>query len=190
MNDGSTEGQRSPMDRRQRPTSPLDALRLSGQRTEVRRREEREGTFFTDRFDPIILAMIVTLLCLTIVDGVLTIELLDTNSEEINPFMEHLLTRGHVAFLLGKYVLTAIGLPLIVVYKSYPFCGTRFRVGFLLPIFIGLYVTLISYQLMLLQAGRIHSPPYATSDAKLTADPPSRGPVIDGFKNLPTRTLP
>jgi len=178
------------MDRRQRPTSPLDAFRRGGQRAQVRRSEERQGAFFIDRFDPVTLAMIVTLLCLTIADGVLTIELLDTNSEEINPLMQHLLTRGHSAFLLGKYVLTAMGLPLIVVYKNHPFCGTRFRVGFLLPVFIGLYVTLISYQWILLEAGRIHSPPSAASDAKLTAVSPPCALMIEVFKNLPTRTVP
>ena len=57
--------------------------------------------------------------------------------------MEYLSTRGPLAFLLGKYVLTAMGLPLIVVYKNYPMFGTRFRVGFLLPVFIGLYLVLI-----------------------------------------------
>jgi hypothetical protein len=190
MNYGSTDGQRGPIDRRRRPTSPLDAFRLGGQRAEVRRREERHGAFFVDWFDTVTLAMIVTLLCLTIADGVLTIELLDTNSEEINPFMQHLLTRGHHAFLLGKYVLTAGGLPLIVVYKHYPLFGTRFRVGFLLPIFIGLYVALISYQVMLLEVGRVHSPPIAGSDPNLTADSRSRAPTREVFGDLRTRTLP
>jgi len=190
MNDSSTGGQRGPLDRRQRPTSPLDALRLGGRRAQVRRSEERQGAFFIDRFDPVTLAMIVILLCLTIADGVLTIELLDTNSEEINPVMQHLLTRGHSAFLLGKYVLTAVGLPLIVVYKYHPFCGTRFRVGFLLPAFIGLYVALISYQLTLLEAGRIHSPPITGSDANCTANSRSRAPTGDVFENLRTRTVP
>jgi membrane protein implicated in regulation of membrane protease activity len=91
---------------------------------------------------------------LTIADGVLTIELLDTNSEEMNPIMAHLLLQGYQAFLLGKYILTAAGLPFIVVYKNYPMFGTRFRIGFLLPIFVGLYVVLIFYQARLLGVGR------------------------------------
>jgi len=190
MKDSPTEGQRSPTDRRRRPTSPLDVFRIGGRRAKVRRREERHGAFFVEWFDAITLAMIVTLLSLTIADGVLTIELVDTNSEEVNPLMEHLLTRGHLTFLLGKYVLTAVGLPLIVVYKNYPFFGTRFRVGFLLPVFIGLYVALVSYQWMLLQAGRIHSPPIASSDAALTADSRSRVSIIEESGNLRTRKLP
>ena len=98
------------------------------------------GHFFVDRFDALTLAVIVTLLMLTIADGVLTIELLDTNSEEMNPIMARLIVHGQQAFLIGKYILTAAGLPFIVVYKNYPMFGTRFRIGFVLPIFVGLYI--------------------------------------------------
>jgi hypothetical protein len=174
-NDHST-AQREKTDRRQRPTSPLDAFRMGGRRSRVRRCEEREGAYFLDRFGAGTLAMVIILLCLTIVDGVLTIELLDTNSEESNPLMEHLLTRGHFAFLLGKYLLTAAGIPFIVVYKNYPFLGTRFRVGYLLPVFIALYLLLISYQWMLLQAG---PPGSLTAAVSMVAEPClSRGPSL------------
>jgi Domain of unknown function (DUF5658) len=139
-------------DRRRRPTMPLDAFRSGGRRTRPRRAQERQGAFFVDRFDTITLAMVVGLLGLTIVDGVLTILLLDFNSEEINPLLGHLLTRGQPAFLLAKYLLTAAGLPFLVVYKSYPLFGTRFRVGWLLPVFIGMYVVLLCYQTALLFA--------------------------------------
>jgi len=98
--------------------------------------------------------MIVSLLTLTIADAVLTVELLDTNSEEVNPLMAHLLLWGLNSFLLGKYFLTAAGLPFIVAFKNYPMFGTRFRAGFVLPLFVGLYVVLILYQWKLLQIGR------------------------------------
>ncbi len=100
------------------------------------------------------LAMIVALLGLTILDGVLTLELIDLNSEEINPVMAHLIRRGDVAFLMGKYILTAIGIPFLVVYQHYPLFRTRFRVGWLLPIFLGLYLILLFYQWTLFQIGR------------------------------------
>ena len=45
--------------------------------------------------------------------------------------MAHLLGRGHHAFLAGKYILTAAGLPFLVVFKNYRLFGTRFRVGYL-----------------------------------------------------------
>jgi hypothetical protein len=141
----------------------------------VRRSEELVGTFFTDRFDAITLAMVVTLLGLTIVDGMLTLELLDFNSEEMNPFMDHLLKRGPLVFVLGKYVLTAVGLPFIVLYKNYRMFGTRFRVGYLLPVFIGLYLVLVAYQCLLFRAGPAEAP-IAWCDSALRG--PARNVVV------------
>ncbi len=112
--------------------------------------EERRGAFFVDRFDAVTLGMIVALLGLTLVDGLLTIELLEINSEEGNPFMDYLLTYGPMAFLLGKYVMTAAGIPFLVVYKNHPMFGSRFRVGYLFPMFLGLYLVLLCYQWVLL----------------------------------------
>lgn len=143
-------GQRRQADRRRWPTSPWDALRLWGRRTRVRRREERRGAFFVDQFDAPTLAFTVAVLVLSLVDGVLTILLLDLNSEEANPLMRLLLQRGKCEFLLGKYVLTAAGLPFLVVFKNWPLFGSWFRVGYLLPILAAMYLILLAYQLHLL----------------------------------------
>ena len=110
--------------------------------------------------------MVVILLCLTIVDGVLTIELLDVNSVEANPLMGHLLSWGHREFLLGKYVLTAAGIPFLIVFKHYPMFGTRFRAGWLLHVFVSLYLVLLSYQWVLLHVGR-PGPPAAGPDSTI-----------------------
>jgi Domain of unknown function (DUF5658) len=154
MHDESiSEGRRGP-DRRRRPTSPLDALCLEGRRRGPRRREERLGPYFVDRFRPHTLAMVVALLGLTLLDGVLTLELIEVNSEEANPIMAHLLAQGSLTFLLGKYVMTAAGLPFLVVYQHYPLFRSRFRVGWLLPVFIALYLVLLFHQWNLFRIGR------------------------------------
>jgi len=144
------EGQRNQADRRLRPTAPTDGIGGHARRARPRRADERGDLYFVDRYDAITLALIVGLLALTIADGVLTIELLDANSGEFNPLMAHLLERGHNAFLLGKFILTAAGLPFLVAYKNYPMFGTRFRAGFVLPVFVGLYLVLVFYQWKLL----------------------------------------
>jgi hypothetical protein len=99
------------------------------------------------------MVLVIALLSLTIVDGVLTLELIHLNSEEANPVMAGLLEQSEFAFLMGKYVLTAAGLPFLVVYQQYPLCGTRFRVGWLLPVFVGLYLVLLFHQCTLLRMG-------------------------------------
>lgn len=189
MNADSTDSQRGQADRRSRPTSPLDAFRASGRRVRPRRSKERLGAFFTDQFDAFTLAMVMTLLGLTITDGVLTLELLDFNSVEANPFMGHLLKQGPFAFLLGKYVLTAMGMPFIVVYKNHPMFDTRFRVGFLLPVFISMYVALIFYQWMLFHAGPTHTP-IAWSDPAFSLESRSGVPAIEVHGNPQRRPMP
>jgi hypothetical protein len=151
MTDLNELRQRHRPDRRKHPTSPLDSLRGAGRRKAPRRLDERSGDYFVDRFDATTLAMIVGLLGLTVADGLLTIELLDGNSQEVNPLMAHLLGQGHHAFLAGKYILTAAGLPFLVVFKNYRMFQTRFRVGYLFPMFIGLYLVLLCYQWSMLK---------------------------------------
>ncbi len=99
--------------------------------------------------------MVVSLLCLSIADGVLTLELLEFDCVEANPVMACLLDRGYFWFLIGKYALTAVGLPLLVVCENSRMFGTRFRVGFLIPTFIAAYLVLIFYQNSLFGAVRL-----------------------------------
>jgi hypothetical protein len=84
------------------------------------------------------------------VDAVLTIELISAGGAEINPVMDRLLDCGILAFVLGKYALTAVGMPLLLIFKNYYLFGTRFRVGYLLPLIVAMYAVLISYQLVLM----------------------------------------
>lgn len=138
-------------DRRVEPTTLWSALTSGGRRTYMRRNSEHAQAYFVDRYSVGALALIVLLLALSITDAVITLILIGEGSEEINPVMGHLLRRGLLTFLVGKYVLTATGIPLLLVFKNFYLFGTRFRVGYLIPAFIFLYVVLISYQLCLLR---------------------------------------
>lgn len=117
---------------------------------EHRRVKDREKPYYVDRFDNRTLVWIVLLLLFTIVDGVITIILLDGQFEEANPAMRLLVRHGAAAFLVGKYVLTAWGLPVLLIFKNYSIFHRRFRVGTLIPTFVALYVLLIIYQVGLL----------------------------------------
>jgi hypothetical protein len=187
MTDESTHQGRGISDRRGRPTSPMDALRSGGRRCRPRREHERQGVYFVDRFYVVTLALIVALLGLTVVDGVLTIELIRLNSEEANPLMAHFLRQGDLPFLMVKYIMTAVGLPFLVVYQHYPLLRTRFRVGWLLPIFVALYLVLLFHQWSLIQIGHPDTTgrmppmerirPYRTGPVMSADSWPSRGPT-------------
>ncbi len=137
-------------DRRRRPTGPCDAFRLRGRRARPRRVEERKEGYFTDQFDPVTFVMALMLLVMTVIDGTLTLLLLGIGCEEINPAMRYLLTQSPMHFIIGKYALTATGLPFLLIYRNFTLFGTPFRVGYLIPIFVGLYLVLLSYQVWLI----------------------------------------
>ncbi len=152
MNPRTSPDHRHQTDRRRRPTGPRDAFRLGGRRARPRRDRERREDHFTDRFGAGTFALVLLLLVLTIVDGALTLTLLGLGFEEANPAMRFLLRQGPVHFVLGKYALTAAGLPFLLIYRDFSLFGTRFRVGHLIPVFIALYIALLGYQVALIRA--------------------------------------
>ena len=147
----SDEERRAPPDRRAEATSVWDALWGVGRRMGMRRVADHACDYYVERDHVWSLALVVMILMLSIVDAVITISLLDHDCHEINPLMAWLLERGVVPFLIGKYVLTAAGLPVLLLFKNFRMFGTRFRVGYLVPIVVALYVLLLAYQWSLLR---------------------------------------
>jgi hypothetical protein len=139
-------------DRRKKPTSFWDVFRLAGRRMRNRRSDEFRRPYFVDRYPAMTLAFVLVLLVFTVVDGVITLHLVDVDCQEINPVMRYLLSKGPVPFLISKYAMTAAGLPILLIFKNYFLFGTRFRVNYLIPFFVGLYVALTVYQICLLQS--------------------------------------
>jgi hypothetical protein len=148
---GQDSEQRQQSDRRKQPTSPWAAFPPAGRRMACRRAEEHRRPYFVDRFPSTTFIVIMMLVLASMVDAILTVQLLDAGASEINPVMDRLLTHGVEAFLLGKYVLTVGGLPLLLIFKNHYLFHTHLRVGHLIPIAVGLYVILIGYQFTLMQ---------------------------------------
>src|SRR5262249_52443160 len=115
----SPQHERETADRRHQPTSPWAAFRGGGRRMHNRRSAEERRDYFVDRFSTAAFLWVMLLLTLSIVDGVITLQLLDVDCQEINPFMSYLLRRGSTAFMLGKYVLTAAGIPILLIFKNF-----------------------------------------------------------------------
>ncbi len=141
---------RSRTDRRRRATSAWSAFRPAGRRRGPRRDEERRQPYFADLIDPSTSLLAVLLVVLTLVDGTVTLILLGAGCEEINPAMDYLIRRGPLYFLLGKYALTTACLPFLLIFRRFPLFRSPFRVGYLLPIFVTLYVILLAYQFSLM----------------------------------------
>ena len=115
----------------------------------MRRAAEHDRPYLVDRVPWSFFLAATSLLILTLIDGLITVMLLDHGFEEGNPLMAALLDQGTGWFLVGKYLLTAIFLPVALVMNHYRLFGTRLRVGHFIPIVVLLYLLLIAYQGML-----------------------------------------
>jgi hypothetical protein len=143
-------GKRSLPDRRQSPTSPWWAFCPIGRRQLSRRADEHRQSYFVDRYSPAMFIGVLALVAASLVDAVLTIQLLFAGGKEVNPLMNSLLAYGMGPFVLGKYALTVAGLPLLLIFKNHYLFGTRLRVSYLIPMTVALYMVLIGYQLVLM----------------------------------------
>jgi len=141
--------QRKQPDRREVPTGPWSALPPAGRRMRARRASEHRLPYFVDRFSPRVFAIVALFVLASVADALLTIRLFEAGGEEVNPLMARLLDRGVVTFFIGKYLLTVIGLPVLLIFGNFFLFGTRFRVKYLLVVLLALYLVLIGYQLCL-----------------------------------------
>ena len=116
-----------------------------------RRAREHRRPYYVDRFSSAMFVVIVILIVASVVDAVLTLQLIEAGAVETNPLMAHLLNHGIVPFLLGKYLLTVGGLPLLLIFKNHYLFDTRVRVGHLIPMVVAMYLALIGYQLVLMR---------------------------------------
>jgi hypothetical protein len=119
--------------------------------TPARRRWNRRGEdarrhLIVDRHGAKLFVLVLALLILTLVDGGLTLLLIDTHHDEANPVMARLLERGALWFLVGKYTLTALGIPWLIIWKNHRLFGTCVRVKHLIPTLVGLYLVLTACQ--------------------------------------------
>jgi hypothetical protein len=159
MNDLSPEERRERPDRRRKNLPIWHPRRLRGRRRETRRGEQG----LVDRVSGRVFLMATLLLVLTLVDGVITLILIDLGCEEANPVMRYLLDKSPGLFFAGKYGLTAAFLPVALVMNRYRLFGTRLRAGHLIPIVAGMYVILIAYQAALWRDHQQAAEPAETS---------------------------
>jgi hypothetical protein len=148
--DATDVDRRDTSDRRQTPTSVWAAFPPAGRRMRMRRANEHREPYFTDRFSPTMLVCVLTLVFASLADAGLTIYVLYGGGAEVNPLMKYLLGHGIGSFVVGKYVLTVIGLPILLIFQNHYLFNTRVRVRHLIPAAVALYAVLIGYQLMLI----------------------------------------
>lgn len=151
MADPTPSDRRESPDRRRRPTRPWDVLFTPARRRWNRRAGDVTRHIVVDRHGPALFFFAVALLLLTLADGLLTLLLIRSHHDELNPVMARLLQLGSLWFMLGKYAMTAAALPLLIIWKNHRMFGTRFRVKYLVPVFVGMYLVLTTCQVWAVQ---------------------------------------
>jgi hypothetical protein len=129
-------------DRRQTPTPVFSRYSLSGGRRRlVRRSEDKKKHLFVDLYSARLLIAIVLLMCLSSLDAYLTLELIERGKViEANPIMAYFLNIGIMPFTTIKFVVTAMALIVLCVFKNVPV--TRIS----LPVAIKIYMGVIAYE--------------------------------------------
>lgn len=140
---------RSGIDRRKTRLGGIRRLFFRGRRCNLRRADDRRKLALLDHYSPRILAIIVAILLLSLVDAVLTLVLISHGAVELNPVMAFFLSKGDSAFVIAKYLLTAISVT-IVVLINYVFIRIfRSHVKDLLIYFAGCFALVVAWELFL-----------------------------------------
>jgi len=99
---------RSGNDRRNRAGISIRFFMGAGARKSIRRQEDRDRIFFVDWYGSKLFVAILAVIFLSVLDGFLTLLLLNHGAYEVNPIMAYLLDVSPFAFVAGKYALTCM----------------------------------------------------------------------------------
>lgn len=91
---------------------------LFGRRRTVRRNEDRKTHLYVDLYGHYLLLSLLIIILLCIFDAYFTIFHLEKGAREINPLMNFLIGYGNIHFFVIKYILTALGLSILCIYKN------------------------------------------------------------------------
>jgi len=130
-------------DRRVKPTPFLSRYTLTGgRRKAVRRNDDRRKHIFVDLYDTRLFIAIFILLILNVLDGYLTLILVQENIiVEANPIMAFCLDYGHVPFFWVKYLLMAVSLLIFCIFRGFKLSNISLAGS------IMLYASVLIYQL-------------------------------------------
>jgi len=143
------EERRSGKDRRHSQIAFHKFLLYGGNRQMVRRADDRKRIILLDRYDTSLLVSVMIVLCLSLVDGTLTLLLVDRGAVELNPVMRYYLTLGPANFLMAKYGITALALFILVALHSVV-CADRRHGIYLLPFCKLTFGSVIIWEIFLL----------------------------------------
>jgi len=140
---------RSQPDRRKKKLS-LRSLLFGGRREIIRRYEDKQNTFYVDRYRQSLFGVIVLILFLSVIDAMLTVLLINHGAIEVNPIMAFYLEVGPYTFLFVKYALTSVGLLVIVIFRNIFLKPIKIHVGSFIYFILLAFLGVVSWQIFLI----------------------------------------
>jgi hypothetical protein len=147
---GDSRAQRFGVDRRRKTISPLRYLVAGGRRSGVRRVEDRQRFIILDRYSPHLLTAIVGILCLSLLDALLTLSLIEHGVAEVNPVMAYFLNKGSLIFTSVKYLLTSLSVVIFLLLNHNILPRTRFRMSSLFTFAIASFAIVVVWEIVLI----------------------------------------
>jgi hypothetical protein len=134
-------------DRRKRLS--LKYLLAAGRREKIRRNEDKKKHIILDKYSPWLFAFFLTILTLSVLDGLFTLHLIGRGAVEINPIMHHLLDINPWLYMASKYFITCFALTFLLIFNNLYIrpLGMRIRSSF--PAIVIIYLMAISWEFFL-----------------------------------------
>ena len=146
----SSNEKRRGTDRRTNNKARLKYLLFNGRRERSRRDEDREKAFIFDRYNQKLFLAITAILVLSILDAVLTLVVIQRGARELNPVMAYFLEHGTLTFIVAKYVLTSIGVLMLLILKNVFLTKIKIYTHSLFPCVIFVFIAVIAWELFLI----------------------------------------
>ncbi len=140
---------RSKTERRQDTFGSFLGQFYRGRRRGERRDDADAPTYYVDLHEPWLLVSVVLVLVLCVMDTYNTLTLLEHGGEELNPVMRVLIEYNVWVFFIAKYVVTALGLLVLVMHKHFSFLK-MIKTHWLVAACLVGYTILIIYEFVLL----------------------------------------
>ena len=140
---------RNGKDRRKRKVPPLKYLLFGGRRKRIRRKEDEDKLIILDTHGPWVFVLTVIILVLSIIDGLLTLNLVSRGAQEVNPLMSCLIDINPYIYFFMKCFLTIFAVTILILLRNYRSKIFRVRVSNLLPLIAVFFILVIFYQLHL-----------------------------------------
>jgi len=103
-----------------------------------------------DRYRETHLAAIGLILLLSILDGLLTLQLLGRGAKEINPVMAYLLEIDPKLFMVLKYLLTSASLVVLLILRNVFIQKIKLHSNTIFGVFSCIFIMVIAWELFLL----------------------------------------